>query len=334
MAMASVIANRGSRSSFSFKMLHLVSLLVFLSLLCLFSSMHETSHQTLKKLDHATVFNHTASMFHASCQIPAAAENPSPPPPAFRLFIGVLTQADQYWRRNILRLAYGTQSPPVDVQVDVKFVFCNLDKEDQRVLIALEIMQFDDIIILNCTENMDSGKTYTYFSSLPDLFNGTNGSDKPYDYVMKADDDTYFRLNQLVQSLMPLAREDLYYGFTIPCRETNPFNHYMSGMGYLLSWDLVEWIRTSYIPKNQTEGPEDKLVGDWLQMGGRGKNRYNTKPAMFDYAVNGAPDKCQGPFTLDTIGVHRLKSPDKWVDTFRRFDVTKQLKPSRLYYIA
>lgn len=52
-------------------------------------------------------------------------------------------------------------------QVDVKFVFYNLTKEDQKVLVVLEIIRYDGIIILNCKENMNKGKTFTYFSSLP-----------------------------------------------------------------------------------------------------------------------------------------------------------------------
>ncbi|KAF4355251.1 hypothetical protein G4B88_028287 [Cannabis sativa] len=90
---------------------------------------------------------------------------------------------------------------------------------------------------------MDSGKTYTYFSSLPNIL------PTKYDYVMKADDDVYIRLNPLAKSVEPLPRVDLYYGFVIPCNSQNPYSEYMSGMGYLISWDLVEWISTSNILK-------------------------------------------------------------------------------------
>nr|KAJ0209268.1 hypothetical protein LSAT_V11C400170800 [Lactuca sativa] len=83
----------------------------------------------------------------------------------------------------------------------------------------------------------DDGKTYTYFSSLPNILS------HPYDYVMKADDDdAYFRLLPLASSLQPLPRSDLYYGFVIPSQSMDPFVSYMSGMGFVLSWDLVEWI--------------------------------------------------------------------------------------------
>ncbi|KAJ8634615.1 hypothetical protein MRB53_008882 [Persea americana] len=248
------------------------------------------------------------------------------PSPNFLLFIGILTLPDQYWRRNMLRLVYGIQSP-VNVQVDMKFIFCNLTKEDQKVLVALEIMRYDDIIILNCTENMDNGKTYTYLSSLPGLL------DKKYDYVMKADDDTYLRLDNLVESLLPLPREDMYYGFIAPCLEMNPYRYYMSGMGYILSWDLVEWIKTSEIARNHTHGPEDRVVGEWLELGKRGKNRYNNKPAMYNFPLNVAKDRCSHEFIPDTIAVHKLKDQGKWIKTLEYFNVSKQLKPSKFYHI-
>ncbi|KAG6401115.1 hypothetical protein SASPL_137960 [Salvia splendens] len=100
---------------------------------------------------------------------------------------------------------------------------------------------------------------------------------------MKANDDVYLRLEQLAASLNPLPRRDLYYGFVIPCQSMNPFVHYISGMGFVLSWDLVEWIGASLIPLNHTVGPEDKLVGEWLNRGDKAKNRVSNKPAMYDY---------------------------------------------------
>ncbi|RVW21650.1 hypothetical protein CK203_112345 [Vitis vinifera] len=139
-------------------------------------------------------------------------------------------------------MIYGTQSP-AGAKVDIKFVFCNLTKEDQKVLVALEIMRYDDIIILNCTENMNQGKTYTYFSSLPEMLNSTEGHRRR------------------------TITEDLYYGYVIPCGSMNPFHHYMSGMGYLVSWDIVEWVSVSEISRNHLEGSEDRVFGDWMPMG-------------------------------------------------------------------
>ncbi|VVA28069.1 PREDICTED: beta-1 3-galactosyltransferase [Prunus dulcis] len=220
---------------------------------------------------------------------------------------------------------------PVGAKVDVKFVMCNLTKEEQEVLVALEIMRYDDIIILDCEENMNKGKTYTYFSSLAEMFNNTNGVYPPYHYVMKADDDAYFRLQNLVDSLKPLPREDLYYGYVIPCSSMEPFGHYMSGMGYLISWDIVEWIRESHIPKSHLEGPEDKTFGDWIKNGHRAKNRFNAKWSMYNFPE--PPTKCTHELWPHTIAVHLLKNQEKWIRTLKYFNVTDNLKPSKLYHI-
>ncbi|KAK9266528.1 hypothetical protein L1049_021540 [Liquidambar formosana] len=222
----------------------------------------------------------------------------------FSLLIGILTRPDKYDRRHFLRIVYGIQSSPI-ANIDVKFILCNLTKAEQKVFIALEILRFNDIIILNCTENMNNGKTYSYFSSLPHILL------HPYDYVMKADDDVYIRLAPLALSLLPLPRFDLYYGFVIPCSSMNPYVDYMSGMGFLLSWDLVEWIGKSAIPKNDTFGPEDKLVGKWLNLGKMARNRFSNKPAMYDYP--GTNGRCSHELIPETIAVHRLKRWDQWL---------------------
>ncbi|URE24610.1 Galactosyltransferase [Musa troglodytarum] len=194
----------------------------------------------------------------------------------------------------------------------------------------MEIMRYDDIIILNCTENMNEGKTYAYFSSLPKLFDGDR---PPYDFAVKADDDIYFRFPKLIESPKKMPREDLYYGFVIPCDSMDPFQEYMSGMGYLLSSDLVEWISTSEVAKNNAAGPEDMMTGKWLREGKKGKNRYNTKYAMYDYAIPEPIDACSHEFVPDTIAVHRLKDNLKWARTLKCLNVTDSLKPSKLYRV-
>nr|XP_043626123.1 hydroxyproline O-galactosyltransferase GALT3-like [Erigeron canadensis] len=303
-----------------------ISSFIFIAFLCTIASINEI------RFDHLLRFS--------KCALSYASNNSSMEDPPLsiksskdeiRVLIGILTLPDQYQRRHFLRLVYGTQTVERG-KVDVKFVFCNLTKEDQTVLVALEIMRYDDIIIMNCTENMNKGKTYTYFSSLPDMFNNeSGGSYPPYHYVMKGDDDTFFRLDNLVESLRPLPRDDLYYGYTIPCSHMDPKNHYMSGMGYLVSWDIVEWVSKSDIPKKHLEGPEDRVFGDWLQEGKRGNNRHNAKWSMYNYPE--PPTGCTHELWPNTVAVHLLKTQEKWIQTLKYFNATQDLKPSKLYHI-
>ncbi|KAF2309410.1 hypothetical protein GH714_002081 [Hevea brasiliensis] len=300
------------------------SSLIFIFFLCVLASINEVRFDSLLKFGRCAFQKFPYQSSNSSSTNFLATNSSSDD---IRI-IGILTLPDQYQRRHFLRLIYGTQSP-MGAQVDVKFVFCNLTKEDQKVLVALEIMRYDDIIILNCKENMNKGKTYTYFSSLPEILNDTDRPYPPYHYVMKADDDTYFRLENLVESLKPLAREDLYYGYVIPCPSMDPFVHYMSGMGYMVSWDIVEWIRDSEVPKNHAEGPEDKVFGDWIREGHKAKNRYNAKWSMYNFPE---PTRCTHELWPDTIAVHLLKNQEKWIQTLKYFNVTSNLKPSKLYH--
>jgi hypothetical protein len=73
-------------------------------------------------------------------------------------------------------------------------------------------------------------------------------------YFTQADDDVFIRLEALSQSVKKLKKSDLYYGFVLPCTSYNPNSGYMSGMGFILSWDLVQWIAVSEIPaQNQVQ---------------------------------------------------------------------------------
>ncbi|CAI0393974.1 unnamed protein product [Linum tenue] len=325
----------------------ILSSIAFILFFCLLASINEVQFDHLLNLGHcngsiistttttnAAITNSSSSSSNATNTVAVAADD------EIRILIGILTLPDQYPRRHFLRMVYGTQPAPKGAKIDVKFVFCNLTKEDQTILVALEIMRFDDIIILNCKENMNNGKTFTYFSTLPDIFsdNGNNNSSQleakpwpPYHYVMKGDDDSYFRLGNLVSSLRPLPRDDLYYGYVIPCPSMDPFVEYMSGMGYLVSWDIVEWIKESEIPRNHLDGPEDKVFGSWLKEGRRGRNRHNAKWSMYNFPV--PPSGCTHEFWPDTIAVHLLKNQPKWIETLKYFNATKDLKPSKLYHI-
>ncbi|EPS73893.1 hypothetical protein M569_00860, partial [Genlisea aurea] len=246
-----------------------------------------------------------------------------------RLFIGVMTIPDRHEIRGILRMAYGIQSP-IGAHIDVRFIFCNLTNEEQRVLIALEIMTYDDIIILNCTENIHDGKTYTYFSSLPELFT-SNSTYPPYHYVMKTDDDAYIRLQYLMDSLRPLPRDDMFYGYGFPFdrRDTPDF---MGGVIYIVSWDIVEWISTSDIPKNNIYATEDVIFGHWLFLGQKGKNRYDAKWTIYDIP-DPAPTWYSHSLWPETAVVHQLNTRGQWAKALGYFNVTKGLKPSKFYHI-
>jgi hypothetical protein len=123
---------------------------------------------------------------------------------------------------------------------------------EHRAFVALEARAYGDVLVLDCAENAEEGKTYTYFASLPAML-GSGGAGRPYDYVMKVDDDTFLRLDALVDTLRSAPREDMYCGVGLPFHDRE-FPPFMLGMGYLLSWDLVEWIATSDMVRREAKG--------------------------------------------------------------------------------
>ncbi|CAN6204530.1 unnamed protein product [Urochloa humidicola] len=226
-------------------------------------------------------------------------------------------------RRDIVRMAYALQPPAAfAARVDVRFVFCSVTDPVDAALVAVEARRHGDILVLNCTENMNDGKTHAYLSAVPRLF-----ASSPYDYVMKTDDDTYLRVAAMAEELRGKPREDVYlgHGFAVG-DDPMPFMH---GMGYVVSWDVARWVseNTEILRHNDTHGPEDLLVGKWLNIGGKGRNRYSLKPRMYDL------DWFMDNFRPDTVAVHMLKDNKRWAAAFRYFNVTAGIQPSSLYHL-
>jgi hypothetical protein len=247
---------------------------------------------------------------------------PSEPEPEFSLLVGVLTMPSRRERRDIVRMAYALQPPAAGARVDVRFVFCNVTNPVDEVLVALEARRHGDILVLDCAENMNDGKTYAYLSSAPRLF-----AQRPYDYVMKTDDDTYLRVAALADELRGKPRRDVYLGYGYAMGgQPMPFMH---GMGYVVSWDVASWVAGAgeILARNDTVGPEDLMVGKWLNLAGRGRNRYDLKPRMYD--LNWDMDN----FRPDTVAVHMLKDNRRWAAAFRYFNVTAGIEPSDLYHL-
>jgi hypothetical protein len=249
----------------------------------------------------------------------AVAETPPPPRPELSLLVGVLTVPGRRERRDILRTAYALQPAAPAARVDVRFVFCSVTDPVEAALVAVEARRHGDVLVLDCAENMNDGKTHAYLSSVPRLF-----ASAPYDYVMKTDDDTYLRVAALVAELRPRPRDDVYLGYGFPVGDDPmPFMH---GMGYVVSWDVARWVSANgdILRHNDTHGPEDLLVGKWLNIGGRGRNRYDLKPRMYD--LNWFMDN----FRPDTIAVHMLKDNRRWAATFTYFNVTAGIHTNSL----
>lgn len=151
-----------------------------------------------------------------------------------------------------------------------------------------DVTVYDDIVVLDMVENMNSGKTHTFFSwaadhaTVPDYEYPSHprtpeskaefaaqraagiepkpiyrGEKRP-DYIAKADDDAFIMLGELERHLRVAPRTKTFWGYLVRER-------FMAGECYALSRDLVEYIRDTELLRAHIWGKEDKLVAQWLR---------------------------------------------------------------------
>lgn len=201
------------------------------------------------------------------------------------LLVGVLTTADKFERRQVIRSTYASMTMPRSANgvplghIQVKFVLGRPRKElAERV--ALEMEMYNDIVILNMKETQWSRKTYEFLrwasenATVPVLVprrtptvHGVAGAEgveyeprwKLADYVLKADDDAFIVLDELERRLRVLPRERLHWGYRIN-------DDFMSGETYALSQDLVQFIAHAPEIARWPSLKEDVQVARWLRL--------------------------------------------------------------------
>jgi hypothetical protein len=299
--------------------------------------------QTFSIIEHDTTDSeHKSTVASPSLVSPSAdvpphvAHDPAPltppqQPDDIRLLIGIMSPFWSSARRQIIRNAYSRF--PKGLPVDVVFVEGNLTSDNernhekvldmQRTAVSWENNTFHDIMHLNCTENLEYGKTYEYLKKA-----GLEFGNK-YTHVMKTDDDSFVNIPGISLRFVNTAlvevlrankdQEHFYWGTT--WREPDRQHLEMWGSGYVLSMDLIKWISTSDIPPRNTWGYEDLQVAIWLIDGGLDDNFVVNRtafagypwPDMGDYSYKQENDV--RPFDRWTLVTHPLKEDFMWVDT-------------------
>ncbi|KND01984.1 uncharacterized protein SPPG_02490 [Spizellomyces punctatus DAOM BR117] len=207
------------------------------------------------------------------------------------VLVGLLTVPDKIQRRALIRATYLQLKPP---GVDFYFVFGKPKAPEIAHLLAWEKRIYKDIMILDCDENMDNGKTFHFFDFVSHTF-----PDGRYDFVMKTDDDVFLHLPNLEKRLRGLPKHGTYFG-------RNPGGTgFMAGLGYVLSWDLVKWVGSDPYPQQNKEGQEDGKVASWLRYGNKITHWVSEDEEIYDDPASGRG--WAHPYTPGTILIHRLK---------------------------
>lgn len=205
--------------------------------------------------------------------------------------------------------------------VGIVFVICVYDLMATNKALQLELDRYGDIVILNQEENMNSGKTWSWFTTAWTIFGRKNPNLR---FIGKCDQDTFIRVAALEMELNNIWKTgsgNIYYGRSIRMYWKVPTFYYMSGMAYFLSRDLVQWVANSWIARKYRVGHEDLQVGFWFKKsvikvqhinGGRSKFHDWKGHARSWDEIEAAPSN-------ESIVIHRSFSDDDFLELRRIF---------------
>ena len=228
--------------------------------------------------------------------------------PKKRVLVGFFCKAGQAERRALIRSVLHRKYNPS--LVDITFVIGQSSDEVDNQLVTLEHRLHGDIFQLSIKENMDEGKTFAFFKA---VYERRQSGGKSYDFVVKADSDSFIHPLNLLKRLEQIFPERAYIG----CMVKNFGITYATGMAYILSSDLVQAIATLDYAAENTIGFEDVQTGKWLDYisGKLGQpiHFYNDCDHFRDHPLSGAG--FARPFNPDAIAVHWLKTNAIYIET-------------------
>lgn len=221
------------------------------------------------------------------------------------IFIGIFTTEEKLERRQMIRDTY-LQYRPKNIEYKFVMVASHVPESLQQ-----EIKEYNDILNLNMTrENMNEGKTYEYFRTMSER------KDDKIDFVLKADDDSYLHLDRIEYDLSHTNRNMAYWGYLVG-------DTFMGGLCYGLSFDLVQWVAKSPIPRRYQEGHEDSQVQKWFRWSNIDDQvNYEVRNCrIHDYIDSGSFYSKE--IELDnTMIVHYLKNDDHFLNTHETLSAT------------
>jgi len=242
--------------------------------------------------------------------------------PPVPVVVGVMSNGRKQERRSLWRQAllpilerYSGLKPGVDYVL--KFIIAEGLTPEEEAAVREENRLYGDLLQVNCVE--------AYLNLTCKTLEMCRSFVRDYDFglLFKVDDDTFVRLDRLLPELVRRQNEKaLYEGVAMksqskPKEETffphiEQFLPYNSGSGYILSWDLAQFIAQ---PPNQLVlkrfRAEDASVGLWV---GPFDIRYSERE---DFQGWGIDEECPESNTEGLVAVHYFPK-EKWRDCAER----------------
>jgi hypothetical protein len=233
---------------------------------------------------------------------------------------GIFSTVGRVHHRNVAR--HQTQCNMNSKIHSTVFVLGSPRTEREYDILNMESKLYGDIFILTCVENMNEGKTYTYFKEALEQF-------PCFDFYAKVDDDTAFSpeklsirirtmSNDMTLHIGRLYRSDatwklllkwIYYGFRdFSC--TQRLQNYTSGMLYILNAQAVkQWI---VLNPTQLYGDEDMRTTYFMKL--IGAQVINVDTVFHDHISSKSEWKLE--ITNASLAVYRCKTAQMLSDSF------------------
>ncbi|KAJ3242334.1 hypothetical protein HDU81_005087 [Chytriomyces hyalinus] len=252
-------------------------------------------------------------------------------PPMKQALIGILSvpKFANTARRNYLRQIYSTLNSklPHDQQIDFVFVFGRgLNPESQTQLRLEQTIFPQDTIITQRKEGRDDGMIFDWFQAARKLAFSPHPTRvgewcQKYRYFGKSDDDALVHVERLSRLLASFPQGQANFVGRHALKDHLHMTH-MTGMLYLVTADILEWMFHSPIPKENLKGMEDVQVGKWLVLGAIeaswidvGTKFHNLPEAQY----------FQKPVTNETAVVHWCKSETQFFKCVNQLNLTSHL---------
>lgn len=238
--------------------------------------------------------------------------------------MGIITHYRHLERRTVLRSIYSQFPPNVLEKVDIRFVV-GQPRADDTIFdswLQWEQDKEGDLIILDCEENMNDGKTWFYYKTVYEKCQLNN--DTKYSHVMKVDDDSFINFPSLLKFIEEKVTQRFEFFGRKVClldqeKDQNAvcdkeLKTFMHGGAYGITAELLDVLVTSEIPiKVGVHGAEDIRTAAWL-------NELDTPVTWTDFGhlFHTPPDapgnwKFKSEWDKNAVVVHRIKSTELWI---------------------
>ncbi|KAI9330051.1 hypothetical protein BDR26DRAFT_712918 [Obelidium mucronatum] len=223
-----------------------------------------SSDATATAPSHSLVSHHGIGYLHLDVKDYSSG---CPKPKQALIAVFTTASAQDAEKRQLLRQIYQDWNKELEGhdQIDVRFYFGNGVDYNSDMALAAEQALFDDVVVMEeAVEHRDNGKILEWFKYARSVLYSRHPSKDSnyclrYRFIGKGDVDAVIHIKRLSRILSGLSDDSRYIGrsFVVP-------HYHMTGMLYLVTSDIVEWINFSPIPKQHLNGVEDVQVGKWL----------------------------------------------------------------------